>query len=326
MRGQCNEYILDCIQQWGNHCSVAFFDPSCQFFSLDKVDGMIGYRATKNTAVVFGDPVCPPERQLLLTQAFHTYNRQQKKRILYIGASELFTDQLLQQKLCRSALSIGNEVILDTTIDPTAHRGADGSSLRNKWRHSIRQGLAVHEYTGYDITLEQQLEALHQRWLAGRKGPQIYLAKTDLFTHRKHRRWFYATYQNNIVGLLVLTHINAQQGFVINFLLLCPNAPTTTSEFIILSALQQLGQEASATISAGLIPQIQIQTIHGFGALTQQLIHRSYALAHKRYKLHRKHQYWNKFAPLRKKLFVLFEHPRMRMSDLISILRALHAL
>lgn len=319
------EYMLDCIYQWGNHCSIAFLDPSCQFFHHPDMEGIIGYHTRAHTAVMFGDPACPQEQSMQLMQAFYDHCKQKNKRICCIGASAPFTKQLLEQQLCRTALAIGNEIMLQTAVDPKSHRGGDGSSLRNKWLYSIRRGLAVQEYTQHDPVLEQQFEQLRQQWHAHRKGPQIYLAQTDIFTHRKHRRWFYATYQDEVVGLLLLTQLHAQQGFVINVLFLAPQAPTTTSEFIILSTLQQLSQEGLYMLSAGFIPKIKIDTMYGVNGFWQWVIHKVYAQAHQRYQLHRKDQYWRKFAPLKKELFVLFEHQRVRTSDIMSILRALHA-
>jgi len=321
-----NEYVLDCLQRWGNHCSVAFLDPTCQFFGLNHIDGVIGYRTHGNKAVIFGDPASELQDQIHLMRAFHDYCKQHNKSIICIGSSAPFAHQLLEHNICASALAVGNEILLDARIDPTKHRGADGSSLRNKWCYSIRRGLMVHEYTGHDATLEQKFEALHGQWLAARKGPQIYLAQTELFTHRKYRRLFYATHQDNVVGLLILTQLKSQQGFVINVLMLAPNAPTTTSEFIILSVLQQLAQEGPLTLSAGLIPQAHLDSIYGFGTIVQWLAKKMYSVAYKRYKLHRKQQYWKKFAPVKKELFVLFERQRVSIHDTMSILHALHAI
>ena len=223
-------------------------------------------------------------------------------------------------------MAVGNEILLDTRIDPTKHRGADGSSLRNKWRYSLKRGLTVHEYSGYDAEFEHKLEQLHQAWQAHRKGSQIYLAQTELFKHRKHRRWFYALHQDTLVGLLLLTQLDAEQSFVINVLMLAPGAPTTTSEFMILSVLKQLAQEGVLTLSAGLIPQVQLSEMYGFNTITQWFMRKIYTVAYKRYKLHRKQQYWKKFAPIKKELFVLFEHKHVRSADMITILHALHAL
>lgn len=325
-RGIDFAYMLHCIKEWGNHCSVAFFDPACQFFKFPEIHGIIGYRTYKNVAIMFGDPASAPKDQLILFKTFKTFCKEQKKRIVCIGTSKLFTGQLLNEHLCSSALTIGNEILLDASIDPKNHRGGDGSSLRNKWRYSIRRGLAVHEYKGANTTIEQQLEQLHQEWRHHRKGAQIYLAETELFHHRLNRRWFYATHQNSIIGLLMLTQLNAQQGYVINFLMLSPNAPTTTSEFIIMSVLERLADDGTVTLSAGLIPQENIQLLDGFGSLSQLLIKQCYRMLHKKYKLHRKDQYWRKFAPYKKELFLLFESKPIKIGDIWGILHALHAL
>jgi lysylphosphatidylglycerol synthetase-like protein (DUF2156 family) len=321
-----SDYIMHCIKEWGNHCSVAFFDPACQFFKHPEINGVIGFRTYKNIAVMFGDPATALNNQIPIFEAFKTFCNEQNKRIVCIESSQSFIQQLLAQKLCHSAITVGNKILLDAAIDPKAHRGGDGTSLRNKWRYSIRRGLMVHEYKEHDPFIEQQLEKLHHQWHAQRTGAQIYLAQTELFNHRTNRRWFYATYQNSIVGLLMLTTLNAQKSYVINFLMLSPDAPTTTSEFMIMSVLEQLAQEGAVMLSAGLIPQECVKSIHGFGSLSQLLIKQCYRIIHKKYKLYRKDEYWRKSAPQKKELFVLFERSRIRISEILGILHALHAL
>jgi lysylphosphatidylglycerol synthetase-like protein (DUF2156 family) len=318
--------IADYVQMWGNAHSIAFFDPACQFFRLPGIDGIIGYRMTSSHAIVFGDPACPSDYILPLTHAFHEYAAYNGKKVIYLASSSPFTRLMLEHNLCQSAVGVGNEIILDINSDPQLHRGADGSSLRNKWRFSLRRGMRVEEYTGCDPELERRLEQACQAWLAHRKGLQIYLAPVDIFAHRSNKRWFYAHYQDEIVGVAQLNRLDAHNGYVLNLLMLTPQAPTTTSEFLIMSILEHLRAEQVQALSVGMIPMRYLGQIHGWDVLSAWFARHAYALSQKAFKLYRKEQYWKKFAPYKKDLFVMFERTRVGMRDFWSIMQALHVL
>jgi lysylphosphatidylglycerol synthetase-like protein (DUF2156 family) len=106
--------------------------------------------------------------------------------------------------------------------------------------------------------------------------------------------------------------------------MLTPDAPSTTSEFLVMSVLEQLREEQVQLLSAGMIPRTTLGQLHGFGALSTFFARRAYALSQKAFKLYRKEQYWKKFAPHKRELFVAFERGGMGVRDLWSIMHALN--
>jgi hypothetical protein len=77
--------------------------------------------------------------------------------------------------------------------------------LRQHLSHVGRSGVTVHEYPRGitpDDQLEAQMESVYRRWVAARRGLQMYLADQRLFEGRSGRRWFIAKLEGRVVGIL----------------------------------------------------------------------------------------------------------------------------
>jgi len=293
------------VERWGNSTSLGILDPNCSIFTLPEVDGIIGYRIHRSSAVVFGDPVCPPENIPVLVHAFQDFCKQHKKSIIYIATSSKFTDWALQNNY-PIALSIGNEIILNPTQNALVGSTHRARALRNKYNHSVRIGVTVHEYDGHNPAKEDMLNAVAQAWLKNRVGPQIGLAHVSLFSDREHKRWFYAELDTVIIGVLMLNRINASAGWTVNMLMLQPHAPYGTSEHIIVHVLTLLGQEGCAFFSAGTTTSTSITHIHGLGSISRWLVQKGFKLAQKIFRLSDRQKYWEKFQPQAEPAFVIF--------------------
>jgi len=312
----------DYVCRWGNSASIALLDPSCKFFSVLSVKGVIGYRMATKYAVVLGDPVCPGENLEILMQKFHAFCTQQDKKILYLAVSEQFMKWSLN-RYCNSAIECGVEIILNPQIDATNKKGKKASLLRNKYNQSIRDGINVKEYCGYDEQMEASLQNIREVWLKNRKGPQIYLLSVNMFEDRIHKRWFYAEHNGELIAVLMLNRIDAFHGWVLNILMVIPNAPTVTSEFIMLSTLSILRNECCSFFSIGTVPASQLGAIEGLGCFSQWLARTLFKIAKKIFRLEDRQRYWKKFYPQTKSTFVLFNTSSIRFSELLDIVRAL---
>ncbi len=313
--------IADYVQRWGNAASIALFDPAYQIFQVPTIDGIIGYRSIGKCVVVFGDPVCSPDDWGKLVPIFHNHFNRLKKRIVYTTVSERFVTWALQHG-CSSAIGIGDEFILDPTHDPRARKGYDASSLRNKYTYSVRQGITVHEYTGHDVTLETELEQVACAWLKNRKKRQLHQQELNLFDHRSNKRWFYAEHHGKKVGVLMLNRLNALQGWVMNMLMRIPNCPTTTTEFMVMSALEILAAEGCNFFSIGTVPGSTIGKIYRLGRLSTWCAQASFIVGRKFFDKVDRHRYWKKFAPRSEPTYVLFDRDRVTLHEVWGIMRA----
>jgi len=318
-----NRSVAQYVQQWGNSASLALLDPACKIFSAPGLDGIIGYRIESKTAVVFGDPICSAADIPRLTRAFHDYCHSLNKTIVYVSASQDFTDWALAH-VCKSVVGFGDEIILNPMNNPKLDKGRKASVLRNKWNQSIREGIVVKEYVGIDGNLEAAIEQVKVKWIQGRKGAQIYLYHIDLFSDRINKRWFYAEYKGTVVGVLMLNKLNAHQGWVLNIMMTTPDAPNTTSEFIVLSVLDIIRTEGCSFFTVGTTPGVGLGTIQGLSKPTIWFARYVYAIAKKVFNLGDRQRYWRKFHPSTRSLHLLFSQPSIRPGDIMAVMRALN--
>jgi len=318
--------IADYIEKWGNSSSIALLCPSCKIFCVPDIDGIIGYRLEAQCAVVLGDPVCSPEHMPNLVQAFHDHCQKDAKSVVYTIVSEQFADWALKQGFCQWAAAIGDEIILDPQCDPKAIKGKKGSSLRNKFLFSVRQGISIHEYTGNDVALEQELDTVRTSWLAQRKGPQAcFFSEIHLFTDFAKKRYFYAKYKEAIVGIAMLNRLESTKGWVLNMLMKTPDAPTTTSEFLILSILDIVRQEGCPFFSIGTTPAPKLGRTEGLCGIYTWLVRMGFKIASKILNLGGRQRYWEKFQPKMAPIFIMSSRSRLGLREALGIARAFNA-
>lgn len=319
-----SQSISACIARWGNSASIALMDPACQIFSTPVAPGIIGYRLEGKHVIVFGDPLCDQEHVPLLTTAFHQHFEGTAKNIIYVAATEQFTQGSLGSG-CGAAIGIGREIILDPTKDPRQETGYRASLLRRNCKQAIKRGTTIHEYTDADSQLEKTMIALGESWSKRRKGPQVYLQNVDIFAHREHKRFFYAERKGKIVGILILNRLDAYAGWVISFSMLGRNAPHGTSELLIVSALEILGKEQCRFFAIGTVPIPRIEDIHGLNFLARFCVRGVYTLALKIFRLGDRERYWKKFAPTSQSTYLLLNKPTLNLRGIMGIMSALHA-
>jgi lysylphosphatidylglycerol synthetase-like protein (DUF2156 family) len=316
--------LAEYIQRWGNGSSVALFDSASLFFSTPDIEGVIGYRKAGNVAVVFGDPVCARSDMPLLLQAFTHYCKEHGWRATYIAVSDWVCQWVLQHKKT-SAVHFASEVIINPTIDPQATTGHDARALRNKHNQCVRDGIAVKEYKGNDSAIEKAMSDVAQAWLQGRKGPQISLASVDTFFKKASNRFFYTEHNGAITGVLLLHRLNAYAGWLMNILMVAPDAHNATSEFLLMQVLAVLREEKCSYLTTGPSPCIHPEGLPGLNAIARMTIRLSFRIVKKVFQLNNRQRYWKKFNPRKEPMFVAFANSRVGLCEIVAILRAFKA-
>lgn len=320
----CTYSIAECITRWGNSASIALMDPACQIFSTDKVPGIIGYKLEAKHVIVFGDPLCAPEHVNTITDAFHDHFQDSVKNIIYVAATEKFTQSSLETH-CNAAIGIGREIILDPTRDPRAESGNKASLLRRNCKQAIKHGVSVCEYTEQDPALEQTMNELGEAWSKNRQGLQVYLQDVNIFSHRECKRFFYAKQNNNIIGVLILNRLDAYQGWVISFSLVDRLAPHGTSDLLIVSALEALAKDNCHFFAIGTVPIPSIDSIYGLNPLSTWCVQRAYRCALRMFHLSERERYWKKFCPTSQSTYLILGKPKLGVSGALGLMSALNA-
>ena len=76
------ELIVERVRRYGTSFSDAVLDPLNTLFTVPSIDGLIGYRLCRSYAVVYGDPISALSNRAALTQAFQTFCKEKKLRII----------------------------------------------------------------------------------------------------------------------------------------------------------------------------------------------------------------------------------------------------
>jgi lysylphosphatidylglycerol synthetase-like protein (DUF2156 family) len=311
-----NQYL----QKFGNSASIGFFHPHCKFFGISSVDGIIGYRIEKNCIIGIGDPVCSQKDRAILAGKFNDYCKAQKKKLIYVMVSECFTNEVLQ-KFGGSALQFGHEIIIDSSIDIKSLEGRYPSHVRQRHKKALLNGVTAREYNGNDQETKQELANIGAQWMANRKGPQIFLLPLDI-AHASSERWFYAKKDNQIIGFLMLNRIGMINGWVLNgTIILTPDAPKGTPEFLMLYVLETLRNEGYKCLSIGPTISSQVDRLEGFGWLSRKMINGTLKAVRRVFDMHERQRFWKKFLPRKEPSFVLFGSSRISLKEIHSILR-----
>lgn len=316
--------VVNLVRKWGDLNTDGILDSSCDFFFVPEVDGLIGYRIGGGNAVVFGDPICAQADKPKLAHAFQQNCQANNLGVVYTMASRAFVEWAIPN-LSAAAIEFGEKLVLDPSNNPMNRTGSKAGLVRKKVKHALAEGFVVEEYTGNDHALEQAIEAVADQWLHARNGPQIYLAHVSLFNDRPGKRWFYAHKDGKVAGLLMLNALEAQQGWLLNNLMVTKDAPNGISELLVISTLQALEKEQCKHVVIGPIPAKSLGAISGLSAFNAQAARFVYTCARKLFKLDGQGVFWDKFQPASESSYLLFPQRNLSYSSVKDLLLAYNA-
>lgn len=315
-----NQFVKEkWIQKWGDYAAEALQDPSYNFFSVPNIDGIIGFKEDLGCAITFGDPICSKDNIPKLALAFHEYCKDKNLNVAYMLASEEFSRWAVNN-ICNVLIEVGEELVFDPHYDPLA---GPRNKLRNKVNHAQHLGLTIEEYIPHDITIERELQEVGNKWLRSRRGPQIYMANIDFFQDRKNKRWFYVKDKKQILGVALLTKIEAHQGWFLKFLIVLPESPRGTSESLMIAILEALRKENCRFLTYGMIPAENLGEISGIGQCSSWIAKMAFKFAKWIFHLEKRKTYWAQFHPKIERSYILFEKPHIGIKEIRVILKSM---
>lgn len=310
---------VELIRRLGGSATDAILDSATTHFTVPGVEGLIGYRKENGLAVVFGDPICQPDAWDRLVIPFH----KEMEKVIYILASASFKEWALSHGLL-GAIEFGEELYFDPFDNPKRRTGTQASLVRRKVRHATAEGVMVEEYLGGNPLLEQQMEQVGEKWVKGRKGPQIHISGIELFSHREGRRWFYAKKGDELVGVILLGSL--QKGWLMNHLMITKEAPHGTPELLVTSALEAIEKEGGHFVTVGAVPYPNLGSIDGFSPVARLLARGGFKFFKLLFRLGGRKKFWEKFHPHSAPLYLLFSDDTIGLKEIRSLLRSMHGL
>lgn len=309
------------VHQWGNSISEAVLDLSCKYFQTPDIEGFIGYRISKNCAVVLGDPICPPEKKPDLALAFQKYCNENNLSCIYFIVSQEFARWAIDH-VSKIMIEVGEEIIFDPFLDPTV--GHKGYKLRNRIHHAQHLGLTVKEYIPFNQKIESDILNVGNTWVQARTGPQIHLGNLNFFENRSDKRWFYLQDENKtIIGMALLSKLNLHDGWLLKFLITVPDVPRGSSELLMLTILETLRNENCRYITYGMVPADQLGEIKGMGKITAWMAKNAFNMAKWTFNLDQRKVYWHKFLPHTESTYLLFSNPYIGINELKALANTL---
>jgi lysylphosphatidylglycerol synthetase-like protein (DUF2156 family) len=302
--------------RYGSAASEAMFDFPCHFFQTPECSGSIPYRLEHHCAVVFGEPLCPPDEVHKLVEAFHKYCDKSNLNVIYIIVSEPFARWVMKNG-CHMLIESSRELIFDPAFDPckTSNR------LRHRVEKAVKHGLTVHEYVPYDPEIEEALKKIGVKWQEAIKGPHIYLGHLDFFESYAGKRWFYAKDGGEITSMIMLSRLDGRDGWLLKFLTTLPHAFHDTSEFLMTSVLDILRKEGCRYLSKGTIPADTLRDIEGMGAFAQWNVRFVYKIISSIYKFKKRKEYWLRYSPKIEPTYLIFKRPHIGLNEIRALLK-----
>jgi len=314
---------IEAVRRWGKTTSDALLDPSCHKFQIPSVKGFIGYRLQNGCAVVLGDPVCEEKDIPELVQAFHLTSAQQSMPVLYLIVSQSFAEWAMEH-LTSTAIEFGKEMFLDPYHDPQNKSGTKASLVRRKVKHALKEGVTAEEYLPSDLEIERQIEEVGREWLKSRHGPQVHTSQIKIFDNRLGKRWFYARYEERIIGVLILNQIQVKQGALLNRYMVLPGVPGGVPELLISTAIRCLREEDCHFLSLGIVPSDKLGRIQGLNPLAAWICRTLFKVAVRLFRLRGHMGFWEKFQPEQEPCYILLSQPRFRLKELLALSQALN--
>ena len=235
--------------------SFMVLESGLEVWTSDNGDAAIAYADRGGTWVAVGSPLCPPDQAAQAARDFAATARRHRAQPAFFGVSEP-----LLGHLCRAGrfdvLAIGEA----PTWDPANwdHSIQTSPKLRNRLRRGRRQGIRPRIVNAAEVAagtpLRAALDALADQWARAKPLPPLgFMATVEPFEQTDARRYFVAEHADRLVGCAVCVPIYGRGGWLVEDLLMAPDAPAGATEVLIDGVMRGLAAEGAALVSLGLV-------------------------------------------------------------------------
>ena len=224
-------------------------------------EGLVCYLEARRAAVVWSDPLCPPEELPTLLRAFAAAMRAQRRGVCLVAVSEETARTAIAAGF--SALKIGEEPWFDLHAWQRP-RGDRGKKLRWAVNHAQRLAVEVSEYRpaeARDEAVDAEIEDVLARWRSALRGsePQSFM-RAEPLAEADAKRIFVARRDGRAVAVLACASLPAANGWYLEDLARAPEAPNGATELLVVEALAALRADGADGAAFALAPMRGIGT------------------------------------------------------------------
>lgn len=267
--------LASLITRFGGAIETAWMDHKYSIFTVPNFDNAVGYIKHDQCAIVLGEPLCEKNNKEALTKAFETMCKENNLTPVYSATSRNF------------AYAVGNRnghyvrVLEEEILNPTSKEEKTSKSAMRSINQAKNKGVSVEEYSrpeGNDPTFanfQEECNDLIGKWLEKKKG-KMHATGVKPFVEGAETRWFTARKGGKLEGLVVLTKLDSQEGYFIAYNITA-DAQKGTSELLIHSVKEKLGEEGCSYLSWGPVPLAKLEDMKGLSDSMQNIANMMYA-------------------------------------------------
>jgi lysylphosphatidylglycerol synthetase-like protein (DUF2156 family) len=309
---------LDLIKKFGtNSFSTLLLYEDITIFPLTSTEGFVGYRNAKKMLVVFGEPVCAPEKYRTATEEFIAFCAKSGKQFIFICCGDTFKNAV--SDLDFSSVRIGEDFIFD--VQSYAPKGDKTKMVRLARNHALRSGAVVKEYDHIrkpDPALEKTFDEIAFRWLRKNNRFKAHIMSLNLFAHRELKRYFYAEVNERPVAFITCLPIFGRNGILLEDAIRDPSAPYGITELITLAIIDDLKKNKGSMATFGISPRLNANELSGPSRAVANV---GMWFANKVFNLYKLYHFRKKFCTQMAEPSYLLKYPKgLGLLDLIRIL------
>lgn len=255
-------WLLELLERYGRNLhSFMILEPGLSVWKTD--DAAIAYAQRGGYWVAVGGPLCSAERSVEVAKAFRAAASAGGCRVVFFGVTQPFVDRL--QGTDFDALQIG----LAPSWQPTqwSEVVSTARKLRNRLSKAQRDGITCRllsiDQIPPESELRQRLVEMANQWMTSKSLPPMgFMVTVELFQHGERRRYFIAEHAGCICGLAVCIPVYGKNGWLLEDMILAPDAPGGCSELLVDTVMRQLAAEQAELVSLGMVALAGLDTSH----------------------------------------------------------------
>jgi phosphatidylglycerol lysyltransferase len=248
------ECLLRLQAKYGyNAHSLVSIAPGANAWITPGLDGAIVYGEFGHVWLAAGDPIAKGEDLTALVEGFLTAARKARRIAAFVPVTEHFACQAKALNLI--ALKIGAAPYFDLqTWNP---RGNRAKKMRAGVNRALRSGVRIELITDLNESIKQEVADVSLQWLQSRPAATTFgwLLALDPFLCFESKKLFAARDKDErMIGLLSVSPIPARNGWYLEDVIRAKDAPSGTSDLLVVEALKRLKREGATLATLGTTP------------------------------------------------------------------------
>ncbi|MBB6050131.1 phosphatidylglycerol lysyltransferase domain-containing protein [Armatimonas rosea] len=244
--------LLEALAKYGRNLhSFMVLEPGLSVWS--KGDAMVAYADRGGYWVAVGGPLCASEETLAVASAFREAARKKGRKVVFFGVTRPLVERLGGSF---DALLVG----LAAVWNPAQWQEVLGSSgkLRNRLSKARRAGVTVRLIDCGEVApgtpLRKRFVEIVDSWAEQKALPPMgFMVTLELFQHAERRRYFVVESDGVVHGFAVCVPIYGRNGWLLEDMMIPPEAPAGCGESLVDAVMCQLRDEGAEVVSLGMV-------------------------------------------------------------------------